>query len=119
MTLARWVDGRLQPWINGPHGWAYSSLRMAERLMAANAPGADARQQAALDATLAELPAQGRWTVLLPLALTPDGWVGEALAAPRKGQPPRRLAWRYDTQTGLALFDAAAADPTLKEDPET
>ena len=119
VTLARWVNGRLQPWIDGAHGWAYSSLRIAERLIAATAPATDARQQSALDATLAELPAKGRWTVLLPLALTPDGWVGEALAAPRKGQAPRRLAWRYDTQTGLALFDPAAADPTLKEDPET
>ena len=119
VTLARWVDGRLEPWVKGAHGWAYSSLRMAERLIAATAPAADVRQQAVLDATLAELPAQGRWAVLLPLALTPDGWVGEALAAPRKGQAPRRLAWRYDTQTGLALFDAAAADPTLNEDPET
>ena len=92
---------------------------MAERLIAATAPAVDARQQAVLDATLAELPAQGRWTVLLPLAQTSDGWVGEALAAPRKDQAPRRLAWRYDTHTGLAMFDTAATDPTLKEDPET
>ena len=119
VTLARWVNGCLQPWIDGQHGWAYSSLRMAERLIAATAPAADTRQQAALEATLAELPAQGRWTVLLPLALTPDGWVGEALAVPRQGQPPHRLAWRYDTQTGLALFDPAATDPTLNEDPDT
>ena len=123
VTLARWVNGRLQPWVNSAHGWAYSSLRMADRLIAATAPAADARQQAALDATLIELPAQGRWTVLLPLALTPDGWVGEALAAPRKGQAPSRLAWRYDTQTGLGLLNTAAVDPnanpTTKEDPET
>jgi len=122
VTLARWVNGCLQPWIDGPHGWAYSSLRMAERLIAATAPATDAGRQAVLDATLAELPAQGRWTVLLPLAQTPHGWVGEALAAPRASdarQAPRRLAWRYDTHTGLALFDPTAADPTLNEDPET
>ncbi len=119
VTLARWVNGRLQPWIDGPHGWAYSSLRMAERLLAAAAPAADARHQATLDATLTELPAQGKWAVLLPLALTPIGWVGEALAAPRNGQAPRRLTWRYDTQTGLALFDSTATNPALKEDPET
>ena len=119
VTLARWVNERLQPWTDGPHGWAYSSLRMAERLIAATAPATDARQQAALDTTLAELPAQGRWTVLLPLALTPDGWLGEALAAPRKGQAPRRLAWRYDPQTGLTLSERTAADPALLEDPET
>jgi CRISPR-associated endonuclease/helicase Cas3 len=117
VALARWVDGRLQPWVDRPHGWAYSSLRVAERLLAATAP-ADARLQAALDTTLAEMPAQGRWTVLLPLTYTADGWVGEALAASRHRQAPRRLVWRYDTQRGLQLFDPAAAESRIKEDPE-
>ena len=118
VALARWQGGRLVPWVEGKHGWAYSSLRMAERLIAATAPAADARQQPALDATLAELPAQGRWTVLLPLAITPQGWVGEALAAPRKDQPARRLAWCYDPRMGLRLLDNAATDSQTKEDPE-
>ena len=118
VTLARWVDGRLRPWVSGQHGWAYSSLRVAERLIAATAPPADARQQPALDATLAELPAQGRWTVLLPLTLTPQGWAGEALAAPRKGQAERRLLWCYDPRMGLRLLDDAATDLQTKEDPE-
>ncbi|MDP1902140.1 MAG: CRISPR-associated helicase Cas3' [Rubrivivax sp.] len=119
VALARWVDGRLQPWVSRPHGWAYSSLRVAERLIAATAPEADARRQAALDATLAELPAQGRWTVLLPLTETAQGWVGQALAAARKGQAPRRLTWCYDEQRGLRLIDPAGTEPALKEDPET
>ena len=110
VTLARWQDGALRPWVDGDHGWAYSSLRLAERLIAATAPAADARQQEALDAALATLPAQGRWTVLLPLRLTADGWVGEALAAPRRGQAARRLQWRYDPRTGLRLFDSVQAD---------
>ena len=118
MTLARWVDGRLQAWEDDPHGWAYSSLRMAERLAAATAPMADAQQQAALDATLLTLPAQGRWMVLLPLSLTPQGWVGEALAAPRKGQAPRRQRWCYDNKTGLRLLDTTATAASTKEDPE-
>ena len=118
VTLARWVDGRLQPWVIGQHGWAYSSLRMAERLIAATAPATDAAQQALLDATLLTLPAQGRWTVLLPLALTAQGWVGEALAAARKGQPARRLRWQYDDRTGLRLLEGAATDAATKEDPE-
>jgi len=118
VTLARWVDGQLQPWVIGQHGWAYSSLRLAERLIAATAPAADTQQQAVLDATLATLPAQGRWTVLLPLALTAQGWVGEAMAAPRKGQPARRLRWLYDERTGLRLLEGSAADANTKEDPE-
>ena len=110
VTLARWQDDALRPWVAGEHGWAYSSLRLAERLIAATAPAADARQQATLDAVLATLPAQGRWMVLLPLALTPKGWVGEALAAARRGQPARRLQWIYDTQTGLRLLESGQAD---------
>lgn len=119
VALARWLDGRLQPWVTGQHGWAYSSLRMAERLIGATAPAGDAAQQAVLDATLAELPAQGRWTVLLPLALTAQGWVGEALAAPRQGQPPRRLRWRYDEANGLRLQDDSGPNAPTHEDPET
>ena len=119
VALARWVDGALQPWEAGKHGWAYSSLRMAERLIAATAPAADARQQAALDTTLATLPAQGRWMVLLPMVLTPQGWVGEALAAARQGQAPRRLRWCYDSKTGLRLQDSPADAAQTTEDPET
>lgn len=119
VALARWVDGRLQPWVDHPerhHAWAYSSLRVAERLVAATAPQPEAQRQAALDAALAELPAQGRWTVLLPLADTPQGWVGEALAASRGIQAPRRLRWRYDPRRGLEAL--ATHEPSLNEDPE-
>jgi len=119
VALARWVDGRLLPWVERAHGWAYSSLRMAERLIAETATDADEKRQAVIEATQAELPAQGRWTVLLPMTETPQGWVGEALAAPRKGQAPRRLAWCYDPQRGLRLFEPDTTDTALKEDPET
>ena len=119
VTLARWVGGRLLPWVDRAHGWAYSSLRMAERLIDETAVDPDARRQAVIEATRAELPAQGRWTVLLPLTETPQGWVGEALAAPRKGQAPRLLTWCYDPQRGLRLYEPGAPDIALKEDPET
>ena len=112
VTLARWQDGALRPWVEGKHGWAYSSLRMAERLIAATAPAADAKQQATQDAVLATLPAQGRWTVLLPLKLTPDGWVGEALAAPQRGQPAQRRQWIYNTRTGLRLHENLQPETT-------
>jgi CRISPR-associated endonuclease/helicase Cas3 len=117
VTLARWVDGRLLPWVERPHGWAYSSLRVADRLAATTAPAADPADQTVLDATLAELPAAGRWTVLLPLKHTSHGWVGEAMAAPRGNQQPRRLAWRYDTDLGLRVHEPQAM-PDFQEDPE-
>ncbi len=122
VALARWVDGRLQPWVDRPerrHGWAYSSLRVAERLIAATAPMTDPLRQAALDAALAELPAQGRWTVLLPLEHSAAGWVGEALTAARQNQPARRLRWRYDPRRGLELLTDTRSDAALNEDAET
>ncbi len=119
VALARWVGGRLLPWVERAHGWAYSSLRMAERLIDDTAIDPDTRRQAVIEAAQAELPARGRWTVLLPMTETPKGWVGEALAAPRKGQAPRLLTWCYDPQRGLRLFEPDAPDIALKEDPET
>ena len=117
VTLARWADGRLQPWVDRPHGWAYSSLRVAQRLAAASAEPADPALRAALPDVLAQLPAGGRWTVLLVLAHTLEGWAGETLAAARKGQAPRRLTWVYDSQRGLRILEATAPDDT-REDPE-
>ncbi|MCZ2090019.1 MAG: CRISPR-associated helicase Cas3', partial [Burkholderiales bacterium] len=118
VTLARWEAGRLQPWVDRPHGWAYSSLRVAERLAAATAPAGGALPQAALDAALAELPSGGRWTVLLPLVHTAQGWVGETLAAARPGQVARRVVWRYDERQGLQRLDSAGGNPHTTEDPE-
>lgn len=117
VTLARWDDGRLQPWVDRPHGWAYSSLRVAERLAAATAEPDDPALRAAVQATLVQLPAGGRWTVLLPLTSTPQGWVGQTLAAARKGQAPHRLTWIYDSEQGLRLLDTTAPSDT-QEDPE-
>lgn len=117
VTLARWADGRLQPWVDRPHGWAYSSLRVAERLASVTAEPADPAVRATLHATMATLPAGGRWTVLLVLNLTPHGWVGDTLAASRKGQPSRRLTWVYSSAQGLRLLDRIAHTETL-EDPE-
>jgi CRISPR-associated endonuclease/helicase Cas3 len=118
VTLARWTDGRLQPWVDRAHGWAYSSLRVAERLAAATAPPSGVVPQAALDAALAELPSGGRWTVLLPLVPTAQGWVGDTLAAARPGQAVRRVTWRYDNRQGLQRLDSAGSGPDTTEDPE-
>jgi CRISPR-associated endonuclease/helicase Cas3 len=120
VVLARFQDGVLRPWVDGPHGWAYSTLRVSERLIAATATAADSVLQRALEAASATLPAQGRWCVVLPLVRTAAGWVGDALAGPRKGQPARRLSWRYDPTTGLHLLPTADAPGGIpaQEDPD-
>lgn len=117
IALARWSDGRLEPWAQSPaHAWAYSSLRVAARLIDTEAPAADPALQAAIDAVRATLPAQGRWMVLLPLVEHEGRWIGEALAAPRRNEPPRRLRWIYDTERGLRQDKDDA--PNLRDDPE-
>ncbi len=119
VTLARWAGGVLRPWAHGPvgtHGWAYSSLRVASRLIDAEAAQPDTALRAALDAARAHLPAQGRWTVLLPLAEHDGKWTGEALGAARNGQAPRRLRWVYDAQQGLS--QDKDSDPALDHDSE-
>jgi CRISPR-associated endonuclease/helicase Cas3 len=98
VTLARWDGERLRPWVDRPHGWIYSSLRMATCAIADTAPADNAMLQAAIDDVQKELPAHGRWTVLLPLRETAHGWTGAAMAG---GSPASRRAWRYDPQRGL------------------
>lgn len=104
VTLARWDGAHLRPWVDRRHGWAYSSLRMAERVMAATAAVDDAALQAAIDGVNEELPAHGRWTVLLPLRETPDGWIGEAMSAESRGRPAQRRRWCYDARRGLEAW---------------
>lgn len=117
VALARWSGGRLEPWAQSPaHAWAYSSLRVAARLIDTEAPAADPALQAAIDAVRATLPAQGRWTVLLPLVEHEGRWIGEALAAPRRNEPPRRLRWVYDTERGLCQDKGDSTN--LKDDTE-
>lgn len=117
IALARWSDGRLEPWAQSPaHAWAYSSLRVAARLIDTEAPAADPALQAAVDTVRATLPAQGRWMVLLPLVEHEGRWIGAALAAPRRNEPPRRVRWVYDTERGLCQDKDDSTN--LKDDPE-
>ncbi|MBX3635907.1 MAG: CRISPR-associated helicase Cas3' [Rubrivivax sp.] len=111
VTLVRWDGQRLRPWVERAHGWAYSSVRMAERAIAAEAPPADAALAAALQALREELPAQGRWTVLLPLRETPAGWSGQALGGGERGRPGRQRSWRYDPRRGLQPCQPAGKAP--------
>jgi CRISPR-associated endonuclease/helicase Cas3 len=117
VMLARWDGQQLRPWVDRPHGWAYSSLRMAERAIAAEASGSDAALDDAIRALRLEHPALFRWSVLLPLRQTPDGWLGEALAP-----GDWRRAWIYDARRGLRALPVpiagSSATTDRPEDPE-
>lgn len=72
VLLARWDGGALKPWRDHPtHPWAYSSVKVAQRLIDNAVPPADATCRAAWDAALAQLPGGGRGQMLL--ALEPRG----------------------------------------------
>lgn len=104
VVLARWDGDALLPWIEHDvrrHAWAYSTVRVAERLIARAAEPTSPARQAAMAAALETLPGKGRWSVLLPLEHTDAGWVGEAWATPTPRTAERRLMWQYDAEVGL------------------
>lgn len=104
LVLARWEGGALMPWnphSEPRHAWAYSSLRMAERLIAARCPEADPAREAALQTVLESWPGKGAWSVLLALENQNGVWRGQALAPGRAGEAEQIVAWRYDLEAGL------------------
>lgn len=110
VLLARWEGEQLRPWVAGKHGWAYSSLRVAERLIAHTAePDAPARQ-AVFAALLETLPNKGQWSVLLALEETPEGWVGKAWSRETERKPGALTRWRYSTGTGLHAMEASKTE---------
>jgi CRISPR-associated endonuclease/helicase Cas3 len=108
VLLACWEGDRLRPWAEGPHGWAYSSVRVAERLIARAAEPSSPARKTAVEQLLQTLPNKGRWSVLLPLDETPRGWVGDAWSAPTSYKAERLLKWVYDPLTGLRQIDVTA-----------
>ncbi len=101
VLLARWDGGLLQPWVLGKHGWAYSSVRVAERLIARTAVPEDAARKAVFDAVIESLPNKGQWSVLLALEETSDGWIGEAWSGESDSRPSTLSRWHYNAATGL------------------
>lgn len=102
VVLARWCDGRLAPWIeheDARHAWAYSTVRVPQRLIAATADLEDPVEQAELLRVKEFLPDKGKWSALLPLKNTGKRWEGMALAQWGERQVKRR--WAYDPQFGL------------------
>ena len=107
VIVARWLDNRLQPWANRQeHAWAYSALRVPERLIASSCPPIEADVLAEYERMLATLPDKGKWSVLLVLKKSPsDLWLGQAWSAENINKPAQRLTWRYDDKAGLQLVE--------------
>ena len=102
LTAEGWDGDRLLPWVahEKPRAaWAYSSLRVAQRLIARTAEPVSPVRQQELQRVLDQLPGHGRWSVVLALELTGDDWTGSALAGPEGKEVLK--AWRYDPRLGL------------------
>jgi CRISPR-associated endonuclease/helicase Cas3 len=111
VVLARWEGDSVRPWASHDdprQAWAFSTVRVAERLIARAVEPESVTRKAAIEAAREALPGQGRWSVLLPLEETPDGWVAQVCAAPRAGQHERPVPWRYDRLTGLRQCNTTA-----------
>jgi len=110
VLLARWEGDRLHAWADGPHGWAYSSVRVAQRLIAERVEPSSPARKAALEELLPTLPNKGRWSVLLALDETPRGWVGQACSQPLRDRPAQKLKWSYDRHMGLRQVEESAEE---------
>lgn len=119
VLLARWSEGELRPWVDGPHGWAYSGLRLRERQVEREGDFADPAVQDAFERLLPTLPAQGRWCVLMPLQRTTAGWQSvprraASAARDRRAEEP----WCYDSVRGLFRHDPSVAPVTAAAVPQ-
>jgi CRISPR-associated endonuclease/helicase Cas3 len=103
VVLARWAGEELVPWVphdNLSRAWAYSSLRVPERLIAARAPEASEVREAALRAAEEQMPGGGKWSVLLPLEIKAERWGGWARAQRGNTHEPL-LRLEYSACEGL------------------
>ncbi len=113
VVLARWETGQLVPWCahaNLRHAWAYSTVRVAERLIAKAAEPKDSERQAALEQALLTLPGRGQWAVLLPLELINDTWTGEAWSKKSGHEAFVLRRWQYQSESGLLGLEAPDED---------
>lgn len=104
VLLGRWEGDQLKPWrADKPpqHAWAYSTVRVAKRLIAAAATEQSPAREAAKQAQLETLPGGGKWVVLLALESVAGRCLARAQAVAKEGQPPRIDVWTYDADSGL------------------
>ncbi len=119
VVLARWDLERLVPWCeheNIRHAWAYSTVRVAERLIAKCAEPEGAARKVALEQALPTLPGGGKWMVLLPLEEVDGVFVGQAWGKQSGPEEFVLRRWRYQAASGLVEVQApddtsSGADP--------
>ena len=113
VLLGRWDGSELRPWCDdkpAQHAWAYSTVRVAKRLIAASAPDQNTAKEAARLAQLEALPGGGKWVVLLSLEQVDGKWRAGAQSLVKAGQPPSTGVWSYDAEYGLRAEQQTAEE---------
>jgi len=99
LYLARWQDGKLSPWRNEQnYAWSYSSVSARTYWVNKEAISTDIPQDL-LDECKLELPAKGKWGVLIPLREQENGlWGGVAL-----NEEGENVTVQYTSSSGLLV----------------
>lgn len=116
VLLARWDGDRLLPWAEHEkprHAWAYSSVKVAERLIAQRVTESDPEREQAIQEAEALLPDKGKWSVVLALSKVGDEWIGVAKAPSADEKAGDERGWLYDDKRGLSMAgpDSRPEDP--------
>ncbi|MCL5974966.1 MAG: CRISPR-associated helicase Cas3' [Gammaproteobacteria bacterium] len=103
--LARWENEHLVPWVKRNHAWAYSTVKIAERLIDKVKLPASDNQLAEYERVLETLPDKGKWSLLLPLEQSSTGcWLAQAWTSDQN-KAAQLLKWEYSANTGLQMVN--------------
>ena len=105
VLLGRWEGDELVPWRSdkpAAYAWAYSTVRVARRLIAAAAPPASPPRRAAIEAQLELLPGGGKWVVMLPLDEIGEKHLASGVSIDKVGTE-RVTRWQYSREAGLTV----------------
>ncbi len=99
--LARWNGTGLEPWVNdGDHLWPRSAVQMNRNLVTEETATGSITVEM-IETCREQLPAKGKWGVLLPLVAADDGcWKGFAL-----NKEGTTMTFYYDPKQGLIKED--------------
>lgn len=99
--LSKWEEGTLKPWRNDTnHAWQLSAVSMRTYWIDTELADEEITQEH-IEQCKADLPAGGKWGVLLPLSQSSDdNWCGKALNGQKEA-----VHFVYDKDFGLMVTD--------------
>lgn len=101
VVLACWEGDRLVPWAKRSYALAYSTVKVAQRLISRVQLPTNVNRQAEYHRVRESLPDKGKWSVLLPFQLGEHGkWFAQAWTSV-EGKADQLFTWQYCNQAGL------------------